>query len=74
MHYLTLNLDLGVNVTRNISQFPLHHVTYAPVKFEIAESNDLRRDAFARNMTDGWTTDLLWYEIYIHAFLNKKWV
>ena len=28
--------DLGVNVTRNVAQYPLHYVNYAPVKFEVA--------------------------------------
>ena len=35
------DLDLGVKVTQNVAQYPLHHVTYAPVKFEVATSNSL---------------------------------
>ena len=38
--------DLVVKVTWNIYQFPLHHVTYAPAKFEVATSNGLEDDAF----------------------------
>ena len=33
------NLDLGVKITGNVVQYPLHHVTYAAVKFEVATSN-----------------------------------
>ena len=28
--------DLEVKVTQNITQYPLHHVTYAPAKFKVA--------------------------------------
>ena len=28
------DLDLGVKVTQNVAQYPLHHVTYAATKFE----------------------------------------
>ena len=31
--------DLGVMVTQNVAQYPLHHVTYAPAKFDIATSH-----------------------------------
>ena len=33
--------DLDLGVTQNIAQYPLHHVTYAPAKFEVAMSNSL---------------------------------
>ena len=47
IHYLTLTLlDLGVKVTGNVAQYPLHHVTYAPTKFEGATSKGLGRVAF----------------------------
>ena len=52
---MTFDLDLGVKVTRNVAQFPLHHVTYSPTKFEVATSNGLRGDTFTRNVTDGRT-------------------
>ena len=29
------------------AQYPLHHVTYAPAKFEVAKSNSLGGDAIA---------------------------
>ena len=52
---MTFDLDLGVNVTRNVAQYPLHHVTYSPTKFEVATSNGLGGDTFTRNVTDGRT-------------------
>ena len=30
------DLDLGVKVTLNVTQYPQNHVTYAPAKFDIA--------------------------------------
>ena len=39
-------LDLGVKVTQNIAQYPLHHVTYLGTKFEVATFNGLGGDAF----------------------------
>ena len=33
------DLDLGVKVTRNVTQYPLHHVTYSGTKFKVATSN-----------------------------------
>ena len=41
MHNLVFDLDLGVKFTQNIAQYPLHHVTYAPAKFENAMYNNL---------------------------------
>ena len=55
IHFLTFDLDLGVKVTRNVTQFPLHHVIYAPIKFEVATSNGLGEDTITRNVTDGRT-------------------
>ena len=49
------DLDLGVEVTRNVAQYPLHHVTYSGTKFEVATSNGLGGDTFTRNVTDGPT-------------------
>ena len=50
IHYLTLTL--GVKVTQNFSQYPLHHVAYAATKFKVATSNGLGGDTFTRNVTD----------------------
>ena len=57
MHYLTFDNDLGVKVTRNGAQYPLHHVTYSATKFELAMSNGLGGDTFTGNVTDGQRTD-----------------
>ena len=50
--------DLGVKVTPNIIQFPLHHVIYAPTKLEVATSKGLEEDTITRNVTDGRTDAL----------------
>ena len=55
IHYLTIDLDLGVKVTRNVTQYPLHHVIYASTKFEVATPNGLGEDTITRNVTDGRT-------------------
>ena len=52
---MTFDLDLGVKVTRNVTQYPLHHVIYASTKFEVAMSNGLGEDTITRNVTDGQT-------------------
>ena len=44
------DLDLGVKVTRNVAQYPLHHVTYSATKFEVATSKGLGGDAFTRKL------------------------
>ena len=48
IQYLTFDLDLGVKVTQNVAQYPLHHVTYSATKFEIATVNPLGGDTFTR--------------------------
>ena len=40
--------DLGVKVMQNVDQYPLHHVTCAYAKFEVATSNSLGGNAFTR--------------------------
>ena len=40
--------DLGVKVTQNVAQYPLHHVNYSATKFEVATSNSLGGDTFTR--------------------------
>ena len=75
------DLDLGDNVTENVAQYPLHHVTFASAKFEVDLPNGLGGDTFTRRnvtdgrkhrRTDGQTTDRLWYEINIPLFLKKR--
>ena len=40
MHYQEKTLfDLDPKVTQNVAQYPRHHVTYAPAKFDIATSH-----------------------------------
>ena len=34
--YIICQLTIDVGVTRNVAKYPLHHVTYAPTKFEVA--------------------------------------
>ena len=48
IHYLTFDLDLRVKVTRNVAQYPLHHVIYSASKFEVAMSYRLGGDTFTR--------------------------
>ena len=48
IQYLTFDLDLGVKVTQNVAQYPLHHVTYSATKFEVATSKGLGGDTFTR--------------------------
>ena len=45
------DLDLGVKVTQDYAQYPLHHVTYSDTKFEVAMSNSLGVDAFTSKYT-----------------------
>ena len=44
-------IDLEVKVTQNFVQYPLHHVTDAPAKFEVATTNCLGGDTITRNHT-----------------------
>ena len=55
IQHLTFDLDLGVKVTQNVAQYPLHHMTYSTIKFEVATSYGLGGDTFTRNVTDGRT-------------------
>ena len=72
IHYLTFDLDVGVKVTRNVTQYPLHHVIYPPTTFEVATSNGLGEDTITRKVTDGRTTDRLRYEINIPYFSYEQ--
>ena len=68
-------VELAVKVTQNVAQYPLHHVTYSPAKFEVAMPNCFWGDPFTRNSRDvstnahmhkstqDGTRDQLWYEI-----------
>ena len=50
IQYLTLTF--GTKFIQNVAQYPLHHVTYAPAKFEVATSNGLGGDAFTREYSE----------------------
>ena len=41
-----------MKVTQSVTQYPLYHVTYAPVKFEVATSKGLGADAFTSTLCD----------------------
>ena len=45
--YIIKPLTLNQGQTRTVAQYPLHHMTYAPAKFEVAMSNGLGGNAFA---------------------------
>ena len=45
-----LTSTLGEGQTLNVVQYPLHHMTYAPLKFEVDMSNGLGGNAFTRNI------------------------
>ena len=42
IHYSTY--DIGVKVTWNTAQYPLHHVIYSSIKFEVSATNGLGED------------------------------
>ena len=48
IHYLIFDLDLGVKVTQNVAQYPLHYLIFSARKFEVAMSKGLGGDAFTR--------------------------
>ena len=57
------DLDLGVKVTQNVAQYPLHHVNHPATKFEVARSNRLGGDTFTRK-NQYLTFDLdLWVKV-----------
>ena len=43
-------LGLWINVTQNVAQCPLYHVTYAPTEFEVTTSKGLGGDAFTEKI------------------------
>ena len=55
MHLQENNIILPLTVTRNATQYPLHHVIYASTKFEVATSYSYGADTITRNVTDGQT-------------------
>ena len=62
IHYFTF--DLGVKVTWNVAQYPLHHVTNTAAKFETATSNGLGGDVFTRKRKCIiWPWPRLWVKV-----------
>ena len=47
IYYLTMTLGLK---SYHVGQYPLHDVTYAPAKFEVATPNGLGGDAYFSKM------------------------
>ena len=47
------DLDLQIKVTLNVTQCPLHYVTYAPTEFEVTTSKALGGEAFTKNSIFG---------------------
>ena len=45
--------DLGVKVMQNVDQYPLHHVAYAPAKFEVATSKCIYKKIHYLTLTLG---------------------
>ena len=41
-------MTLTLKVTQNVAKYHPHHVTYAPVNFEVAVSNGSGEDSFTR--------------------------
>ena len=66
-------MTLAFNVTRNVAQYPLHHVTHAAPKFEVATSN--AGDTFTKKtMTHGRTdarTDVCTKLVKKSGYKNK---
>ena len=44
------DLDVGANVTRNVAQYFLHHVTYAPARFDVATCEGFGRRCIYKKM------------------------
>ena len=57
-HLLFFTFDHEVKATRNVAQYPLHHVNYSDTKFEVATSNNLGGDTFTRKTIHYLIVDL----------------
>ena len=65
IHYLTF--DLGDKVTRNVIQYPLHHVTYAATKL-------LGKENFRKYKGPLFSLRKKNTGIKIHFFVNTKYI
>ena len=70
MHYMTFDFDIGVNVTRKATEDPLHHVTNAHAKFEVATPNGLGKICICKKHDERTDRqiDRPWYEISTSFF------
>ena len=59
--FFTFDLYLGVKGTQNVAHYPLHHVTYAPAKFE---------DAMSNGLGDTFTGQYIIYDIGVNVAHN----
>ena len=59
------DLYLGIEVTQNVTQYPLDHVTYSATKFEVATSNNLGGDTFTRKYII-WQGHTEFYQYPLH--------
>ena len=51
LHEIALfDLEIGVKVTQDVAKYPLHHVTYSDIKFEVSTSDGLGGDAFTKKI------------------------
>ena len=69
--HLTLTF-VRVNVTKNVSPYPLHYLNYASVKFDVSTSNGLVEYMISRNVTDGRRTDIVMKLTYPIFSLKKR--
>ena len=67
--FLPLTLTLGLRSYKMPPHYPLHHVTYAPAKFEVATSNGLRGDAFTRKTLFDHEVKVLTMRSRLHEML-----
>ena len=45
---ILFEFDLEVKIKHSVAEYPQHHVTYAPVKFEVATTNSVGEDPITR--------------------------
>ena len=57
-----------VKVKQNVAQYPLHHMTYVPAKFDVATSHGQGEDAFKRKYITGTVAQYRQHHVtYEHA-------
>ena len=66
MCYLNFYLNLGIKVTQNIAQYPLHHVAYLPAKFVLS--------IFEMPFKTGFTVILCWLAETLYFLQKWKYI